>query len=316
MTTDTQPVAVPQGPFVMGVDLGSNTAKTVILDSKGVLVASSVVKMGSVSRRGAKTSMAEALASAGLQQADIARTVSTGYGRRMVETADRAFTEITCHARGAAVLCPGVRMVIDIGGQDSKVIAIDENGYVENFAMNDRCAGGTGKFFEVLSDCVDVEIEDIGAMALAGTDTLAISSLCATFAETEVISMLAEDKNKSDILAAVHVAVANRTSGLVNRVGVRQPAVMTGGVAKNPAALHFIQRTLRIPIALAPTPQIVGAYGAALLALDDLRASQGHAVAPVDDAALDAREMPRSTTPACKPSAAGVPVQIVARPPQ
>lgn len=296
-------------PYVMGVDLGSNTAKTVILDARGAMVTSSVVKMGSVSRRGAKSSMAEALQQAGLAQEDIARTVSTGYGRRMVETADRAFTEITCHARGAAVLCPGVRMVIDIGGQDSKVIAIDENGFVENFAMNDRCAGGTGKFFEVLSDCVDVDIEDIGEMALRGSDALAISSLCATFAETEVISLLAEDKNKDDILAAVHASVAARTVGLVNRVGVRQPAVMTGGVAQNPAAVKFIERALGIPLGLAPNPQIPGAFGAALLALDDLRAENADD-APADDAQLSGREMPRATDPACKRPA---PIAIVPR---
>lgn len=300
---------------VMGVDLGSNTAKAVILDTQGRLVASSVIKMGSVSRRGAKAAVAQVLERSGLAASDIARTVSTGYGRRMVEMANRSFTEITCHARGAALLCPGVRMVIDIGGQDSKVIAIDENGFVENFAMNDRCAGGTGKFFEVLADCVDVDIEDIGEMALRGAQTVAISSLCATFAETEVISLLAEDKDKADILAAVHVSVANRTVGLVNRVGVRQPAVMTGGVAKNPAAIHFIEKALGIPVQLAPNPQIAGAFGAALLALDDLRGAAPDHPLPNDEQ-LAQREIPRSMQPACKPAAPvqSVPVHVVRQP--
>ena len=286
------------GPFVMGVDLGSNTAKTVILDIHGVLCSQSVVKMGSVSRRGVRASIAEALEGAGLTQANIARTISTGYGRRMVDVADKTFTEITCHARGAAVLAPGVRMVIDIGGQDSKVIAIDENGFVEHFAMNDRCAGGTGKFFEVLAEAIDVEIEEIGPLALNGGHDLTISSMCATFAETEVISMLAEDRSREDILAAVHTAVAKRTIGLVSRVGIRTPVVMTGGVAKNPAAVKFLEQALNIKLVLPQNPQIAGAYGAALLALDDLRAELNH-IASVDEENLADREIPRSTDPAC-----------------
>lgn len=268
MAAQTDPIP----PYVMGVDLGSNTAKSVILDSRGELVAHSVVQMGAVSKGGVRASIAKTLELAGLTREDLARTVATGYGRRMVELADRTFTEITCHARGAARLMPGVRMVIDIGGQDSKVIAVDPNGFVEHFAMNDRCAGGTGKFFEVLARAVEVELDEMGTLALRGSTDAQISSMCATFAETEVISMLAEDRRKEDILAAVHNAVAKRTVGLVNRVGKRTPVVMTGGVAKNPAAVRFLERALAVEIHLPPEPQIAGAYGAALLALDDLRA--------------------------------------------
>jgi len=253
----------------MGVDLGSTTAKTVILDDRGELAASSIVQMGAVSRAGVTAAMRQAMESAGLEQSDIARTVSTGYGRRLIPTADNTFTEITCHARGAATLWPGVRLVIDIGGQDSKAIAVDENGFVDHFAMNDRCASGTGRFFEVLSRALEVEIEEVGPLALRGREDLEISSMCATFAETEVISLLASGAESADIAASVHRAVAARTLGLVAQVGKVTPIVMTGGVARNPAAVKFISDKLGTEVSIPADPQISGAYGAALIARDE-----------------------------------------------
>jgi (R)-2-hydroxyacyl-CoA dehydratese activating ATPase len=258
------------GAYAMGVDLGSTTAKTVILDSSGTMLGSSVVQMGAVSRAGVSASMDQAMETAGIQERDVARTVSTGYGRRLITLADKSFTEITCHARGAASLWPGVRLVIDIGGQDSKVIAVDENGFVDQFAMNDRCASGTGRFFDVLSRALEVDIRDIGDLALQGSSDLEVSSMCATFAETEVISLLAQGCEKADIAASVHRAVAARTLGLVAQVGKRTPIVMTGGVANNKAAVKALAHALRVPIDVPNDPQISGAYGAALLALDDV----------------------------------------------
>ena len=255
--------------FVLGVDLGSTTAKAAVVDSGGALHASRVVQMGAVSRDGVARAIDEALSSAALTRADIRRTISTGYGRKLVPGADRSFTEITCHARGAAALRPGVRLVIDIGGQDSKAITVDDDGLVERFAMNDRCASGTGRFFDVLARALEVDIAAVGDLALSGTDDLEVSSMCATFAETEVISMLAQGQDKADIAASVHRAVAARTLGLVAQVGKATPAVMTGGVAKNPAAVAAIARALRQPIEQLAEPQIAGAYGAGLLARDD-----------------------------------------------
>jgi predicted CoA-substrate-specific enzyme activase len=257
------------GAYVMGVDLGSTTAKTVILDEAARPVAANVVQMGAVSRAGVQASMRQALDEVGVDARDVVRTVSTGYGRRLVETADNSFTEITCHARGAAALWPGVRLVIDIGGQDSKVIAVDENGFVDRFAMNDRCASGTGRFFEVLGRALEIDVDQIGAVALAGSDDLEVSSMCATFAETEVISLLAQGAEKADIAASVHRAVAARTLGLLAQVGKRTPIVMTGGVAKNPAAVHYMSQALGLPVEVPSEPQISGAFGAALLALDE-----------------------------------------------
>jgi (R)-2-hydroxyacyl-CoA dehydratese activating ATPase len=283
---------------VMGVDLGSTTAKTVILDLDGKLTASNVVQMGSVSGDAVKASMSAALKDT---ESNLARAVSTGYGRRMIDIVDKSYTEITCHARGAAWLVPGARLVIDIGGQDSKVIAVDSNGLVETFAMNDRCAGGTGKFLEVLARALTVDLEEMGPLALQAKQQLSISSMCATFAETEVIALLAEGQDKPDILAAVHAAIAKRTFGLISRVGKRTPVVMTGGVAKNVAAVHYIQKELGVPLHLAPTPQVAGALGAALLALDEYRAQQRPNV-DFDEEDLEegAMQAARSCTPACK----------------
>jgi (R)-2-hydroxyacyl-CoA dehydratese activating ATPase len=290
---------------VMGVDFGSTTAKTVILDLKGNIVAQSVAHMGAVSGNGVKQSMKDALELAGLTQADIGRTVSTGYGRRMLDEADKNYTEITCHARGAVAMVPGARLVIDIGGQDSKVISVDSNGLVAQFAMNDRCAAGTGKFLEVLARAMEIELEDMGGVALQAKEKLKISSMCATFAETEVISLLAEGHTKPDVLGAVHKAIAMRTLGLVGRVGKKGPVVMTGGVAKNPAAVHHIEEELQLPLILPELPQIAGALGAALIGLDDYRAENRHLL--ISEKEDMAREEQMAADKACIPGCRGVP---------
>jgi (R)-2-hydroxyacyl-CoA dehydratese activating ATPase len=288
--------------FVMGIDFGSTTAKTVILDLKGRVVSSCVAHMGAVSGDGVKASIEGALKDAGITQDDVGRTVSTGYGRRMLDIADKNYTEITCHARGAVAMVPDARLVIDIGGQDSKVIAVDSNGLVSQFAMNDRCAAGTGKFLEVLARAMEIELTAMGGLALEAKDKLKISSMCATFAETEVISLLAEGNSKPDVLGAVHAAIASRTMGLVGRVGKKGPVVMTGGVAKNAAAVHHIQEALGMELKLPDAPQIAGALGAALLALDDYRAQHKDEFAAfAADDALDAQMgVARACVSGCK----------------
>ncbi|WP_067662191.1 acyl-CoA dehydratase activase [Nocardia miyunensis] len=254
--------------YFLGVDLGSTTAKAAIVDENAVLVASSVVQMGAVSRQGMRRAIDAALGEAGLRAEEITRIVGTGYGRRLVPDVDRTFTEITCHARGVVEWQPDVRLIIDIGGQDSKAITIDDLGLVDEFAMNDRCASGTGRFFEVLARALESEVDQIGALALRGTADLEVSSMCATFAETEIVSLVAEGADPADIAASVHRAVAARILGLVALVGKRTPVVLTGGVAKNPAAIEFLARALDTPVIVPRAPQITGAFGAALLARD------------------------------------------------
>jgi predicted CoA-substrate-specific enzyme activase len=256
----------------LGVDLGSTTSKAVVVDAAGTIQAASIVQMGAVSRAGMQRAVDQALADAGrLRPEDLSGTVSTGYGRRLVPLAQRSFTEITCHARGTSAMVPGARLVIDIGGQDSKAITVDADGLVEDFAMNDRCASGTGRFYEVLARAIECDIGELGPLALrsslspGGTD-LEVSSMCATFAETEIVSLLAQGLATEDIAASVHRAIAARTLALVAQVGKRAPVVLTGGVARNPAARHFLSAALDHEVIVPEHPQITGAYGAALLA--------------------------------------------------
>ncbi len=260
--------------YFMGVDLGSTTAKSVVLDAAGNVAGALIVQMGAVSRAGLQRAVDGALAMAGIRQDQLAYTIGTGYGRRLVPGVGRTFTEITCHARGVAAIFPDVRLVVDVGGQDSKVIAVDEFGLVDQFAMNDRCASGTGRFYEVLARALECSIEELGALAMRGTRDLDVSTMCATFAETEIISLLAEGADPADVAASVHRAIAYRLVGLVGQVGKREPVVMTGGVAKNAAAVHFLSEVLRAPLRIPPDPQIMGAYGAALLALETSTGAQ------------------------------------------
>jgi (R)-2-hydroxyacyl-CoA dehydratese activating ATPase len=278
--------------FVMGVDLGSTTAKAVVVDQDGALRGSSVIQMGAVSREAVARAMDAARADAGIGSDDVAWIVSTGYGRKLVPGANRSFTEITCHARGAAALRPGVRLVVDIGGQDSKAILVDDDGLVDRFAMNDRCASGTGRFFDVLARALEVEVADVGDLALSGAEGLEVSSMCATFAETEVISMMAQGLDRADVAASVHRAVAGRTVGLIAQVGKAFPAVMTGGVARNAAARHHLEQLLGQPLEVLDEPQIAGAYGAGLLARDAYR---GELSARADDADTEDYLMSRMT---------------------
>ena len=290
------------GAYVLGIDFGSTTGKAVILDENAELRAAQVSQKGAVSDEGVKAALAAALAEAGVGLGDIARTVATGYGRRMLDFADRTITEITCHARGAVRMVPEARLVIDIGGQDSKVIAIDPNGLVAQFAMNDRCAAGTGKFLEALARAVNVSLDDMGPLALEAKEKLTVSSMCATFAETEVIALLAEGTPKVEVLGGVHAAMAKRTIGLVARVGKREPIVMTGGVARNPAAVRHIEEALSTRLVLPERPQIAGALGAALFALDDFRkegASRRAADAALERDMLEAELSGMACKPVC-----------------
>lgn len=257
--------------YSLGVDLGSTTAKAVVVDGAGSVLSTRVVQMGAVSRRGAGAAIEAALTDAGLARDDIDTTIATGYGRRLVPDVDRALTEITCHARGVFALVPDLEMVIDIGGQDSKAIRVTSDGLVGNFAMNDRCASGTGRFFDVLARALDCDFAELDDLALSGSDDLEVSSMCATFAETEIISLLAEGAEPADIAASVHRSVAARTLSLVAQVRKPATAVLTGGVARSRAARHFLARALGVPISVPDEPQATGALGAALLGIDTLR---------------------------------------------
>jgi len=192
--------------------------------------------------------------------------VATGYGRNSVRVADRAVTEITCHAAGAVFLRPGVRTVIDIGGQDSKIIVLEENGRVKDFAMNDKCAAGTGRFLEVMARALEVDLDQFGAFAANAERPAAISSLCTVFAESEVISLIAKGEIRENIIAGIHDAVSARVMAMAGRLDLREPMMMTGGVAKNSGVVRALERRSGLAIEVSPLAQVTGAIGAALIA--------------------------------------------------
>ena len=177
-------------------------------------------------------------------------------------------TEITCHARGAYYVHPKTRTVIDIGGQDSKVIRLDEQGRNVDFQMNDKCAAGTGRFLEVMAHALEVKVEDLGRLSLSAPRSIKISSMCTVFAESEVVSLIADNQPKEVIIRGLHDSIADRVLGMVNRVGIEEEVTLTGGVAKNEGVVRALEERLRVKLFIPPEPQIIGALGAALLARD------------------------------------------------
>jgi len=254
--------------FAAGIDIGSVTAKAVILNEDRRVLSSSISPTGAMSRKAANKVMASALAQANLKQSDISHIIATGYGRHRVSFAHSEFTEITCHARGANHLFPQARTVIDIGGQDSKVIGLDPQGLVRAFAMNDKCAAGTGRFLEVMARALEVDLDEMGKLSLQSHKDLQVSSICTVFAESEVISLVADGHDRVDIIAGIHKAITRRIMGLVENVGLMEKVVMSGGVAKNIGVVRSIEKALNITILLPDDAQIVGALGAAIIALE------------------------------------------------
>jgi predicted CoA-substrate-specific enzyme activase len=251
-----------------GIDIGSRVTKTAILKDNKIL-SYSIIDSCSDPEKAAKWSMEEALSKSRLSWDEITYIVATGYGRVAFKKANKIVTELTCHARGAHFFYPTVRTVIDIGGQDSKVIQVDEIGNMIDFAMNDKCAAGTGRFLEIVSHILEIPIEEMGNFSLSSTYPLHLSSTCAVFAETEVISLLASKQKKEDIAAGVHSAIARRVGNMVKSFGTKEDIVFVGGVAKNEGVKRALERFLdKNFVPVRSDPQIIGAIGAALLAKD------------------------------------------------
>jgi (R)-2-hydroxyacyl-CoA dehydratese activating ATPase len=250
--------------ITLGIDIGSITAKAVILKD-GEILSSSVSFTGYNSNLSGKRLFDQVLSDAGLKHADISKIVATGYGRNSVDFADKAVTEIICHATGAHFLNPHVRSVVDIGGQDSKAIVLDGYGKVKDFAMNDKCAAGTGRFLEVMARALEIDLDRFGETSLRAENPARISSLCTVFAESEVISLIAKGETRENIIAGIHESVASRVAALANRVGVRHPIMMTGGVAKNIGIVKALEAKLG-PMEIFEEAQVNGAIGAALIA--------------------------------------------------
>ena len=255
--------------YYLGVDLGSLSCDAVLLDSSGEVLASSVVLTGARNREAIARATEDVLRIAGIGEDQITATVSTGYGRDRVEKRLAAVTEITCHARGIKSLFSDTQVLIDIGGQDSKAVRLDSGGQVADFAMNDKCAAGTGRFLEAMARALQVDIEELGELDVGASGNVTLSSMCTVFAESEVVSLIAEGVEVSEIASGLNRAIASRIVALVRRLvpstdGLR--IAMSGGVAHNGGVVRALSAALNTEIAVPRQPDTVGALGAALIA--------------------------------------------------
>ncbi|MCI5842339.1 MAG: acyl-CoA dehydratase activase [Clostridiales bacterium] len=252
----------------VGIDSGSTSTDVVILNEKQDIVSQVILPTGAGAAAGADRALEEALRQANLTREELTATVTTGYGRTAIQSGDKSITEITCHARGAFFLNPNVRTIIDIGGQDSKVIRIDDTGNVTNFVMNDKCAAGTGRFLELMARTLELSLEQMSEMGLTWKEDITISSMCTVFAESEVVSLIAQDKTAADIIHGLNESVASKTCALVKRVGGEGEYMMTGGVSKNKGVVDAIERKLGVKLCISDAAQLNGALGAALFAME------------------------------------------------
>ena len=260
--------------YYAGIDIGSMTAETVIIDDDQKICASCIVKSGASHKEALESSFSKALELAGITREDIKYIVSTGYGRVNVEFADKQVTEIACHGKGANFLFPETRTVIDIGGQDSKIIKLNKKGKVVDFLMNDKCAAGTGRFLEVMANALGIKVEELGEYSSRSEKPAKISCMCGIFAESEVVSKIAKGEKKEDIVRGLHSSIASRILGMVNRVKKEDQVTMTGGGAKNAGVVKAMEEQLQCSINVPTDPQIVGALGAALVSREEYYASK------------------------------------------
>ena len=256
--------------YVLGIDSGSASTNAVIMNQNREIIASAVVRTGAKSGESAERILEEILKKAGLKQEDLDLIVSTGYGRVSIPFADQNVTEISCHGKGAHFLNPKVRTILDIGGQDSKAIRLNDKGEVIDFVMNDKCAAGTGRFLEMMARTLEISIDELGPTSLQSKENIEISSMCSVFAESEVISLIAQNKETADIAHGIHNAIAGKAISLMKRVGLEKDFMMTGGVAKNPGVVKVLEEQLGAPLYIYEEPEIVGAAGAALFGLESL----------------------------------------------
>jgi predicted CoA-substrate-specific enzyme activase len=268
-------------PFAAGIDVGSTQTKAVLIDDARAVVARTLINTGANVKRAGQAALDTLLADSGVARGEIGFVVGTGYGRYKIEAGDAQVTEISCHARGAQMLFPGTRTVIDMGGQDTKAIRVGPEGDVVDFCMNDKCAAGTGRFLAAAAEVLGLTLDEIGPISLNGNNPIRLTSVCTVFVESDILGYLAQKKKVEDILAGVHQAIAARTMGLVRRVGIEQEITFTGGVARNVGMVQALEARLGTPLNVTADSQFTGALGAALYALDHvLSARAGERILP------------------------------------
>ncbi len=258
---------------VAGVDVGSTQTKAVILaeerpSASPRIMARAVVDTGANVARAAECAFQAACREAGLDPREIGMVVGTGYGRYRIAFGHAQVTEISCHARGAHFIFPETRTVIDIGGQDAKVIRVGPEGDVRDFVMNDKCAAGTGRFLANAAEVLGLSLEEIGPLSLRATDPVKLTTVCTVFVESDILSYLAQGRRPEDILRGVHLAIARRTISLARRIPIEPAVTFTGGVARNIGMVRALEEILGLPIHVSPESHFMGALGAALFALE------------------------------------------------
>ncbi len=262
--------------YVAGIDSGSTSTDVVILDQDGKIKSTMIIPTGGGAMMSAEKSLDLAIEKAGIKKEEIVRIDTTGYGRAYIDSGDDSITEITCHAKGANYLNPNVRTIIDIGGQDIKAISIDEKGAVKNFLMNDKCAAGTGRFLEMMAKTLGLSLEEMSVKGLEWKHNIVISSMCTVFAESEVVSLVAQNKDVADIIHGLNVSVASKVGALAARLGKDHPGeyMMTGGVAKNQGIIHALEEKIGAKLYICDEAQLCGALGAALFAYEKCKENE------------------------------------------
>ena len=250
--------------YTMGVDIGSSTSKCVILRG-GETICAAAVLPGGAGTSAPERVVEAALSEAGAALDDIESIAATGYGRNTLSIAGKTFSELSCHARGASFMLPGVRTVIDVGGQDCKVMQLDGNGRLDSFSMNDKCAAGTGRFMEVMSRILEIELPEMAQYSGQAERIIEITSTCAVFAESEIISQLSKGADKRALVAGIHRSVAVKAASLAKRMLVAAPVFFSGGVSKNAGIVSALEHELGIEVKTDDRAQLAGALGAALL---------------------------------------------------
>ena len=259
-------MVVKESKMFAGIDVGSLVTKAVVLRD-GKITGYSIISSRTNPKKGGEQALEEAITRANCKREDIKCIVATGYGRRSCSFANKTVTELTCHATGAYYLNPNIRTVIDIGGQDSKVIKLDGKGSMSDFTMNDKCAAGTGRFIEVMAQALEIGLDSMGEVSLKSDKPCSLSSTCTVFAETEVISLIASGANKEDIVAGLHMSIAKRVGSMAKGLGLQKDVAFTGGVAKNLGVQSALEEFLGVKFTpISEDPQIIGALGSALVA--------------------------------------------------
>jgi predicted CoA-substrate-specific enzyme activase len=264
-------VQTMQGKYFAGIDSGSTTTNMVALDREGQLVASAIVRTGPKAERGAREAFEKICEQLNASEKDFVAIMATGYGRDNIPFATQTKTEISCHAHGAYYLNPQIRTIVDIGGQDSKVICLDEAGEVSNFIMNDKCAAGTGRFLEMMARSLELSMDEMSKRGLTWKKDLTISSMCSVFAESEVISLIADNHSDNDIVHGLNKSIASKTASMVKRAQGQAPFMMTGGVARNAGVVQELETRLGDSLFITEEPDLCGALGAARYAWEELQ---------------------------------------------